>query len=97
MDHQIIHESSLGLDLAPYKILGACKPSSTHRVLTIAPEGVLLPCNVTVHQLEHGTSKVSPEDLLVIMGIITTPGLKEEAEDTCARTWRIASTMKNCE
>lgn len=88
-------KKKLGIDFMPYKILGACNPSLAHRALTIAPQvGLLLPCNVTVRQLEDGTNEVSLVDPLVMLGVIANPGLKEVAEEARARLWRVADSLK---
>lgn len=58
IDIQAKLREKLGVERAPYLILGACHPPSADRVLQAAPEfGVLLPCNVTV-SLEHGATVV---------------------------------------
>ncbi len=89
-------KNKLGVEFPPYKILGACNPSLAHRALTVAPEvGLLLPCNVTVRQLEDGTSEVSLVDPLVMLGVIANPGLKEVAEEARVRLWRVASALNN--
>lgn len=88
-------KKKLDVDFPPYKILGACNPSLAHRALTIAPEvGLLLPCNVTVRQLEDGASEVSLVDPLVMLGVIANPGLREVAEDARARLERVAAALK---
>lgn len=88
-------KKKLGVDFPPYKILGACNPSLAHRALTIAPQvGLLLPCNVTVRQLEDGTSEVSLVDPLVMLGVIANPGLKEVAEEARVRLERVAAALK---
>ncbi len=89
-------KKKLNVDFLPYKILGACNPSLAHRALTIDPQvGLLLPCNVTVRQLEDGTSEVSLVDPLVMLGVITNPGLKEVAEEARIRLEKVAAALKN--
>jgi len=89
-------KKKLDVDFPPYKILGACNPSLAHRALIIDPKvGLLLPCNVTVRQIEDGTSEVSLVDPLVMLGVITNPGLREIAEEARIRLERVAAALKN--
>ena len=88
-------KKKLDVDFPPYKILGACNPSLAYRALTVAPEvGLLLPCNVTVRQLEDGISEISLVDPLVMLGVIANPGLKEVAEEARVRLERVAGVLR---
>lgn len=52
-------KQKIDVDFRPYQILGACMPRMAHKALSAAPEvGVLLPCNVTVQQVEPGRTRV---------------------------------------
>jgi len=87
-------KKKLGVELAPYKILGACNPPLAHRALTAAPEvGLLLPCNVTVRQLEDGRIEVAMIDPLMMMGVISNPALKSIADEARARLDRAAQAL----
>lgn len=87
-------KKKLGIEYLPYKILGACNPPLAHRALTAAPEvGMLLPCNVTVRQLEDGRIEVALVDPLMMMGVISNPGLTLVAEEARARLERVAHSL----
>ncbi|HEY3295310.1 MAG TPA: DUF302 domain-containing protein [bacterium] len=52
-------KEKLGVDTAPYRILGACNPQIAHRALAVRPEvGVFLPCSVCLRQEEDDTVSV---------------------------------------
>lgn len=88
-------KKKLGIDYLPYKILGACNPPLAHRALTAAPEvGLLLPCNVTVRQLEDGVVEIAMIDPLMMMGVIQNPALKPVADEARARLERVAQSLK---
>ena len=60
-------KQKIGVDRAPYRILGACNPVLAHRVLDHdASIGLLLPCNVTLSADDNGTL-VSIVDPLVML------------------------------
>ncbi len=87
-------KKKLDVDVPPYKILGACNPNLAHQALTIAPEvGLLLPCNVTVRQLDDGTSEVSLVDPLVMLGVVANPKLQQVAEEARVRLARVAEAL----
>lgn len=78
-------KEKLDADFQPYVILGACNPSLAHKALTAEPEiGLLLPCNVVVHQQGSG-SRVMIMDPEVALGIVRNPALKAVASEAKAR------------
>jgi len=91
-------KKKLGVDFPSYKILGACNPPLSHRALSAAPEvGLLLPCNVTVRQLEEGRVEVALIDPIMMMSVIDHPALKSVAEEARARLERVAQSLEKSE
>ena len=94
IDVQETLKKKLGADMLPYKILGACNPSLAHRALTVAPEvGLLLPCNVTVRQIEPGAIEVGIIDPLTMLGVVVNPALKPIADEARTRLERVAQSL----
>lgn len=85
----------IGVDFPPYKILGACNPPLAHRALTADPEvGLLLPCNVTLRQLEDGSIEVALVDPLSMFGIVSVPALQPIADEAAARLKRVKMSLE---
>lgn len=89
IDIQAKLAEKLGVELAPYLILGACHPPSAYRSLQAAPEvGVLLPCNVTV-SVEHGATMVRAMRPAGVMDKMPYPELAAVAEEVGAALRRV--------
>lgn len=94
IDVQDTLKKKLNVDFPQYKILGACNPPLAFQALTAAPEvGLLLPCNVTVRQLENGTIEVAMIDPVMMMSVIPNPALKPVADKAHARLQRVAKAL----
>lgn len=88
-------KKKLDVEFPPYKILGACNPPLAYRALTIAPEvGLLLPCNVTVRQLDEGMVEVAIIDPLMMLGVVQNPALQPVAEEARTRLERVARSLQ---
>ncbi|MCK6576709.1 MAG: DUF302 domain-containing protein [Anaerolineae bacterium] len=88
-------KQKLDVDFRPYKILGACNPPLAHRALLTAPEvGLLLPCNVTLSQMDDGRVQVSLIDPLVMMSVIANPELQAVADEARARLDRVVAALE---
>jgi uncharacterized protein (DUF302 family) len=90
----------LGVEREPYVILGACDPQLAHRALEAEPElGVLLPCNVVVHELENET-RIAAIDAERMLSIVENEELGEIAVEVRRRLGlvveRAASTQPAC-
>lgn len=56
-------KAKLDVDVAPHVILGACRPQLAHRALGLDPSiAAVLPCNVTVREVEPGRTRVEAFD-----------------------------------
>lgn len=73
-------KAKLGEVVAPYRILGACKPTYAHQALRLEPElGALLPCNVVVREHPDGGSELIAIDPNVMLGIASAAELADVA------------------
>jgi uncharacterized protein (DUF302 family) len=87
-------KKKLGVDFRPYKILGACNPSLAYRALTAASQvGLLLPCNVTVSQVDEGV-EVSLVDPLAMLSVVTSAELLPVAQEARTRLERVAAALQ---
>jgi uncharacterized protein (DUF302 family) len=87
-------KEKLGVDFAPYVILGACNPPLAHQALTLAPEvGLLLPCNVVVREVAPGAVEVSLTDPLALLASAGRPELAAVAGAARARLQRVAQAL----
>jgi len=85
IDTQATLREKLGVETAPYRILGACNPTLAHQALEVEPElGVLLPCNVVVYQ-RHGVTHVAAIDPERMLSIVENEAVAPIAADVRAR------------
>ncbi len=88
-------KKKLDVEFRPYKILGACNPTFAHRALAAAPEvGLLLPCNVTVVQIEDDQIQVSVIDPLVMMSVVPNDSLNKIAQEVRERLQRVIKSLE---
>jgi len=89
-------KAKLGVDRAPYKILGACNPPLAHQALEAEPDiGLLLPCNVIVREIAPGRSSVGFMDPAAVLGLVQRPELAALGTEVKARMERVKAALAN--
>ena len=90
-------KEKLGVDFRPYAILGACNPPLAHRALSEEPRvGLLLPCNITVEELEEGNSLVriaNPEVLMAVGDLRDNQTLIQTAQQARGRLEQVLAHL----
>jgi len=70
-------KKKLGVEIAPYFILGACNPALALQAISAEPDvGLLLPCNVVVRELPEGETLIEALDPVIQLEIATNDRLR---------------------
>ncbi len=94
IDVQATLREKLGIERAPYLILGACNPQLAHRALEADPSvGALLPCNVVL-RAEDDRTRVEIMDPSAAMAIAETAGLAAVADEARERLRQVVSALE---
>lgn len=94
IDVQATLKAKLGIDSAPYTILGACNPPLAHQALSAEPEiGLLLPCNVVVYAGAAGQTIVSAIDPEAQFSLVERAELAPLAHEVGARLRRVLEQL----
>ena len=87
-------KSKIGADMSPYRILGACHPSLAHEALKMEDKlGVLLPCNVIVHETAEQRVEVASVDPVGVMEHTANPALARIALEVRGRLARVVDSI----
>ncbi|MGN6575670.1 MAG: DUF302 domain-containing protein [Nocardioides sp.] len=79
-------KEKIDADIAPYVILGACRPPLAHKAVQAdASIGALLPCNVVVRSQDDEHTVVEALDPDVMMSVADNEALNEVAADAKQR------------
>jgi len=91
IDVKATMKKKLDVDFRRYQILGACNPGFAHKALSADPGiGLLLPCNVTVHEEDDGSTTVSfvrPEAMFQLVDLPDPAPLMEEVSGALQRAF----------
>jgi uncharacterized protein (DUF302 family) len=95
-DLRATFQKKLGIDSAPYVILGACSPPQAHEALEVDPDlGLLLPCNVIVRRdVAAGCTRVAAIDPVVALGVAEQPALLPVAQQIRERLARVLVALE---
>lgn len=94
IDIQAVMKKKLDKEYLPHIILGACNPVYADKVLSIDPNmSTLLPCNVTLRELENGNVEVSSVAPLVAMNMVDNPGIEDAAKEINDKLKRVLDTL----
>ena len=82
IDVQATMKKKLGLEMPPYRILGACNPVLASRAIAAEPQiGALLPCNVVVRQEPSGSVRVEVMDPNAVLTLVDRSDVAEIANE----------------
>lgn len=94
IDVKQMMKTKLNIDFEHYVILGACNPQLSHRALEVEHNvGVLLPCNVIVHEAHNASgftqTQIDIADPVAMLEIIQNPAMQELAREARVRLERV--------
>ena len=75
-------KNKLNKDYLPHLILGACNPVYADKILSIEPTiSTMLPCNVTIRELDNGDVEIAMIAPAVAMSTIGNKEMEQAANE----------------
>ncbi|WP_048440737.1 DUF302 domain-containing protein [Caenimonas sp. SL110] len=94
IDIQKAMKEKLGKDIPAHRILGACNPPLAYQALEADPEiSLLLPCNVTVREVENGRISVGFLDPHMMAKLSPLAGMQAVADEAGKRLDRARAAL----
>lgn len=94
IDLKATMKSKLNKDYLPHVILGACNPGYADKVLTLEPTiSTMLPCNVTIRELENGDVEIAIIDPSAAMGAVGNSELEEAANEVQNKLMKVLNNI----
>ena len=88
---------TLGVDMEPDLILGACNPSLAHQALNAGRRiGLLLPCNVVI-RTEANRAVIEALDPQAMVAVAGEPSLQPVADEAATRLRTALSTLREAD
>ena len=87
-------KAKLGKDMPRYRILGACNPAIAYQAINAVEDiGLLLPCNVLVHEDDGGDVHVDFMDPESVLSLVEDPGITPMATEVKAKLQRVLAAL----
>jgi uncharacterized protein (DUF302 family) len=94
IDIQATMKKKLNKDYLPHIILGACNPVMADKVLQVEPNiSTMLPCNVTLRQLENGAIEISAIDPVAAMSAVDNDKVAPVAAEVQQKLKRVLEAL----
>jgi len=94
IDVQATMKKKLGVDMPPYRILGACNPKLVHQAMSAEPSiGLLLPCKVVARQDAGGAVFVEFMDPAAVVQLVDNPNIETLAAMVRGKLERVMQAL----